>query len=424
MKISRADKTFKVSLALSIVFHLGGGGVALWMEPLQNPLPKVKPIQIKTIVYMDTPKPKIEKAHPIIPIKKTFKEIVKSNPLSARPFKGIMQIQPASMSVTSVAARNFSSTNHNPRSAKSIPIQTIKPTLISTASVTKRNDSLTNRKPKSAKPVSTQTTKPTLISMGSVAKRSVSLTNNNPRSAKPVSIQTTRTAFSQTGNSTEKAQQSHRSTQPLHLAESIVPSEKSLHGKASMSFSTATVFNLKNESRPIPDASGSLTIYNEATLEVNNKIKTPSLNHIQPVQAGFISTNFAEKSHGGKLTSGLKTFNASGQPKGDINSFGEDLGSLRKGFSSKIWGRIAKAKYYPNIARKRGWEGEPVIEFRVGKNGNLLGYSIAVASPYEILNQAALDAVKIASPFPKIPESLQLKSIKFKLPISFALNEP
>jgi TonB family protein len=114
----------------------------------------------------------------------------------------------------------------------------------------------------------------------------------------------------------------------------------------------------------------------------------------------------------------------SSPPGGEIDSSGEDLDSIRKGFSSSVWGRIAKAKYYPPLARKRGWEGKPIIEFRLARNGELLSSSIASYSPYEILNEAALGAVKNAVPYPKFPEALKLDSIRFKLPISFILAEP
>jgi TonB family protein len=114
----------------------------------------------------------------------------------------------------------------------------------------------------------------------------------------------------------------------------------------------------------------------------------------------------------------------SSPPGGETDSSGEDLDSIRKGFSSSVWGRIAKAKYYPPLARKRGWEGKPIIEFRLARNGELLSSSIALSSPYKILNEAALGAVKNAVPYPKFPEALKLDSIRFKLPISFILAEP
>lgn len=111
-------------------------------------------------------------------------------------------------------------------------------------------------------------------------------------------------------------------------------------------------------------------------------------------------------------------------PEGETGSSGQDIEAIRKDFSSSVRGRIAQAKYYPSLARKRGWEGEPVIEFKLGRNGDLLSSTIALTSPHKVLNEAALDAIKNAVPYPKIPETLKVDSIRFKLPISFILDEP
>lgn len=113
-----------------------------------------------------------------------------------------------------------------------------------------------------------------------------------------------------------------------------------------------------------------------------------------------------------------------GHPAGETDSTGQDLEAIRKGFSSSVWSRIAKAKYYPTLARKRGWEGKPVIEFMLARNGDLLNSTIALTSSYKVLDEAALDAIKNAAPYPQIPETLKVNSIRFKLPISFILDEP
>ncbi|MFQ5450110.1 MAG: hypothetical protein ACE5E9_05740, partial [Nitrospinaceae bacterium] len=53
-----------------------------------------------------------------------------------------------------------------------------------------------------------------------------------------------------------------------------------------------------------------------------------------------------------------------------------NLGQIRAGFSSKIWARIARKKYYPNLARDRGYEGQPVVAFTLGENGELIELSL------------------------------------------------
>ena len=109
---------------------------------------------------------------------------------------------------------------------------------------------------------------------------------------------------------------------------------------------------------------------------------------------------------------------------GNNGNWADQIGKIKKEFSSQVWTKIAESKYYPRLARKRGFEGEPVVAFTLGNTGKLLEVSIKNSSHYKLLDQAALDAVKSASPYPPIPEVLKMKTIRFKLPISFILEAP
>ncbi len=102
----------------------------------------------------------------------------------------------------------------------------------------------------------------------------------------------------------------------------------------------------------------------------------------------------------------------------------DQMGIIKRAFSSQVRTKIAQSKYYPRMARKRGFEGEPVVAFTLGNTGDLVEVSINNPSSHKLLNEAALDAVKSASPYPPIPKLLKLKTIRFKLPISFILEEP
>ena len=114
----------------------------------------------------------------------------------------------------------------------------------------------------------------------------------------------------------------------------------------------------------------------------------------------------------------------SGTEHGVTDSIGDDLKALKKGYSSKVWSRIANAKFYPRRARKREIEGKPVVEFELRSDGQLMNYLIVRSSSNKILDKAAIDAVKNARPYPDIPKLLKLNSIRFKVPISFMLNKP
>jgi len=98
------------------------------------------------------------------------------------------------------------------------------------------------------------------------------------------------------------------------------------------------------------------------------------------------------------------------------------LAALRGGFSRKVRQKIAKARFYPRFARRRGWEGNPVVAFTLNREGGLLDLSLKSTSGHKILDQAALDSVKKGAPYPRIPEPLNMDSYSFILPINFVLD--
>jgi TonB family protein len=144
----------------------------------------------------------------------------------------------------------------------------------------------------------------------------------------------------------------------------------------------------------------------------------------KPMQIAAIPKEFVNDLPNKKSLAKLSPTTTPGINNGVENTDGDDMRALKKGYSSKIWRRIADAKFYPRTARKSEMEGKPVVEFELRSDGQLMNYFIVHSSSNKILDKAAIDAVKNASPYPGIPKSLKLKSIRFKLPISFILNEP
>jgi len=106
----------------------------------------------------------------------------------------------------------------------------------------------------------------------------------------------------------------------------------------------------------------------------------------------------------------------------DRDSVDADLTGLRGLFTGKVRQRIANAKYYPRIARRRGMEGQPIIAFTLDKGGRLIKAALSQTSGYQLLDEAALDAVQQGAPYPEIPAPLKMESFQFKLPISFILK--
>lgn len=143
------------------------------------------------------------------------------------------------------------------------------------------------------------------------------------------------------------------------------------------------------------------------------------------VQMAAIPSGFNEKAVNGNGETNVNQPSKNNGSAGGANEISaEQLGRIKMAFSTQIRTKIALTKYYPRTARRRGFEGEPVVAFTLGNAGNLMEVSINNPSPYKQLDEAALDAVKSASPYPPIPELLKMKTIRFKLPISFILEEP
>jgi periplasmic protein TonB len=381
---------FQNGFILSAFAH--GAGIILlayWTTNSKPYVPELEPIQIQTIIYESSLKPKSEKTHFTQPVEEPFAKIGESQPAPTRRRKIINPIQPTTISMAKATEHNVSSINNNPRSVKPFAVRTARPAPFQLT----RSENEFHHLYDSAKSVQ-------------VAKLISVPTNSSPSAI-------------QTGKLVNNLRQPSFSVQPIRMLEKIAPSRYPLEGAmVSNKFKRSSADFAPNSNigaRMISEESTLLTNSGELIREVNSRIRVASVNQIKPVQLASLPGDFVDVSRGEEEPSTI-----SGGP--GIDSSGEDLSSLRKEFSSSIWRGIAKAKYYPRIAQNRRWEGKPVIEFLLGKNGDLLEYSISVASPYEILNQAALDAVKNATPYPKIPESLKLNSIRIRLPISFKLD--
>jgi TonB family protein len=291
--------------------------------------------------------------------------------------------------------------------------------------------------------------------------RRISFSGKKPKHIKPFKVQATQPAFMPKGMSVENYQRPRNSFRPVQVAkltymksgplqaefqEGKFDSKSRLHdnsiqpvrsfGRVSLPENSSqrimtvngversnAIVNSKVKVRQFSHTSNSFVVGRGPVQEASRAIRTAYSNQIRPVQLASFSESFADGPDKGEME---KKFSPSpvSEQSAVVAPSSSNLTSLKKNFSSSIWRKIAKSKFYPDIAQRQGWEGKPVVEFQVGKNGDLLAYSVAEASPHEILNKAAIDAVKKASPYPKIPESLNLDSIRFKIPITFKLNLP
>ncbi len=103
--------------------------------------------------------------------------------------------------------------------------------------------------------------------------------------------------------------------------------------------------------------------------------------------------------------------------KQEKNSFDR----INNEYISSLVGLIEKNKIYPYKARLKRIEGSSVVGFTLYKDGSISNLKIITSSKQDVLDQAALQAVKKSSPFPVPPSSLNLPRA-FKIRIKFKLE--
>lgn len=75
-------------------------------------------------------------------------------------------------------------------------------------------------------------------------------------------------------------------------------------------------------------------------------------------------------------------------------------------YFEKIRQRIKANWIYPREAGERGIGGQLVIDFAIAKSGDLEAIELRRSSGIPVLDLYALNAVKLAQPFPPVPDSV------------------
>jgi len=89
-------------------------------------------------------------------------------------------------------------------------------------------------------------------------------------------------------------------------------------------------------------------------------------------------------------------------------------------WQSQVQRKLARSLRYPRAAN--GERGEVVVRFTVAAQGNASGVSIVRSSGNVVLDQAAIETVGRASPFPPIPADAGFASKTFDFPLGFVRN--
>ncbi|MDX2250993.1 MAG: energy transducer TonB [Nitrospira sp.] len=91
--------------------------------------------------------------------------------------------------------------------------------------------------------------------------------------------------------------------------------------------------------------------------------------------------------------------------------------------AESLWRRVAELKRYPSSARMSGQEGKVILKAVIRSDGHLADVSIQRSSGHELLDAAAIEAVKLACPL-HMKHALDKPQIVVSLPIVYSLLTP
>ncbi len=83
--------------------------------------------------------------------------------------------------------------------------------------------------------------------------------------------------------------------------------------------------------------------------------------------------------------------------------------------------RIQMKWEYPDVAARNGWQGKLRIDFRINKDGTVSGIKLIKSSNYPVLDDSAITALRLASPFPPFPGDFTVEEINIRASFEYTI---
>lgn len=120
------------------------------------------------------------------------------------------------------------------------------------------------------------------------------------------------------------------------------------------------------------------------------------------------------------MTSSQGSGTGIGSGTGTTSGAGAGFNDLSIRYRGLIRELVNSKKHYPRKARSLNQEGVVIAKIKLNKAGKLLKAEIVSNSPFEILDQATLEAINNVDQFPAIPNELGLDEVTFNIPFEYS----
>jgi protein TonB len=99
---------------------------------------------------------------------------------------------------------------------------------------------------------------------------------------------------------------------------------------------------------------------------------------------------------------------------------GPEVKTDHRWLAESLWRRVGELKRYPSSARLNGQEGKVILKAVIRSDGHLIEVSVQKSSGHQILDAAAIEAVKLACPL-HMKHAVSKPEIVVSLPIVYSL---
>jgi len=99
---------------------------------------------------------------------------------------------------------------------------------------------------------------------------------------------------------------------------------------------------------------------------------------------------------------------------------GPEVKTDHRWLAESLWRRVAELKRYPSSARLNGQEGKVILKAVIRSDGHLMEVTVQKSSGHQILDAAAIEAVKLACPL-HMKHAINKPEIVVSLPIVYSL---
>lgn len=129
---------------------------------------------------------------------------------------------------------------------------------------------------------------------------------------------------------------------------------------------------------------------------------------------------------GGNAQADTRRGSSDGQAQGSSAASGSGQQASAAGnaavsnYPGQVVSRLRRALRYPGEARRERLRGEVHVSFSVSANGGVASARVVRSSGHQVLDQAALETIRRAAPFPAIPTAAGRRSWDFTVPLAFS----